>query len=93
MNRVGITRRIEALEGRSVTGLSAIVRLPSEWGEAQRAEAIAKFLAGQGLHKETPTEVKECDTVSELEVLFTGCLVEILDHVAKHGKRLGEERT
>lgn len=90
MNRVGITRRIEALEGRSVTGLSAIVRLPREWGEAQRAEAITKFLAGWGLHKETPTEVRECETVTELEVLFAGCMAETLEYVAKHGKRLGQ---
>ncbi|UWR37667.1 hypothetical protein [Sulfitobacter sp. W074] len=91
MNRTVITRRIEALEGKSVAGLSAIVRLPKEWGEVQRAEALADFRASEGLSPATEVEVKECDKAAGLEVLFAGCMADVLDHVAKHGKRIGED--
>lgn len=90
MNRIGITRRIEALEGKSASGISAIVRLPKEWGQAQRTEALAEFRAREGLPQSIPVEVRECSIAAGLEVLFAGCMAEVMDHVAKHGKRIGE---
>lgn len=89
MNRTGITRRIEALEGKSSTEQSAIVRVPQNWSADRRQTAIAGFRTAAALPDGAPVDVKECDTATELEVVFAGCWQDVMDHAAKHGKRLG----
>ena len=90
MNRTKFTRRLEALESNAGSEQSALVRVPKNWSVARRKLAFEKFRADAGLTSEVSIDIQESDTVQDLEVLFIGCWAETLEHIAKHGKRIGE---
>ena len=50
------------------------------------------FRADAGITSEVPIEVQVSDAVTSLEVVFIGCMADIMKHVAKHGKRIGSNR-
>ncbi len=90
MSRSVTDRRLSALEGKNSTEQSAIVRVPQNWSAARRQDAIAGFRTAAALPDGAGVDVRECNTPTELEVVFVGCWQEIMDHVAKHGKRIGD---
>ncbi len=89
MSRSITDRRLSALEGKNSTEQSAIVRVPQTWSAARRQDEIAGFRTAAALPDGAPVDVRECNTATELEVVFVGCWQDVMDHTAKHGKRLG----
>ena len=90
MSKTAITRRLAALESKTGTGQSALVQVPKDWTAEQRQSALDAFRADAGLHSGVQIDVMECSTAADLEVLFVGCWAELLDHVRKHGDRIGD---
>ena len=69
---------------------SALVCVPKQWSEARRKSALEEFRVDAGITSEVPIDVLERDTVTGLEVIFLGCMADVMKHIAKHGKRLGD---
>jgi lysylphosphatidylglycerol synthetase-like protein (DUF2156 family) len=56
----------------------------------RRQTAPTEFRVTAAIHAEAPIDFKECASAAGLEVLFVGCISQVMDHVAKHGKRVGK---
>jgi hypothetical protein len=78
------------LEGKNRAEQSAMVRVPQAWSEARQQTAIAELRAIAELPADVPVDVMECSAATELEIIFVGCWDELIDHVAKHGRRSGD---
>jgi len=90
MSRPGITRRLEALEGRTTTDECGIVRVPHDWSAEQQREAVATFRQEYSLLDGAKIEVMLCGIATGLETVFVGNMSAMMAHVAIHGRRLGQ---
>ena len=64
--------------------------MPKDWSPEQRHQAVEVFRIEHGLPIDAQIDITECSTATELEPLFAGDWSELMAHVRKHGKRIGD---
>ena len=88
-----LSHRIERLET-SQGGVSVIGIAPAQWTARQREAAVEYLARRQGVvGSVTITAIGQgWPEITVAEIVHVGSFHEILDHVAKHGRRIGDRR-
>lgn len=81
--------RVFALEtGTDETVVIAMV--PSAWSEAERQEAVMALAQTEGIAAPFGIMTHNDSTATEARIGYVGTIKDLLDHVAVHGRRLGD---
>lgn len=69
-----------------------IATVPSAWTEAERHEAVATLAQREGIAAPFGIMTHNDSTATEACIGYVGTIRDLMDHVAAHGRRLGDHR-
>lgn len=83
--------RVSALEaGREE--MVVIATVPSAWTEAERHAAVTALAQREGIAAPFGIMTHNDSTATEARIGYVGTIRDLMDHVAVHGRRLGDRR-
>ncbi|SLN23268.1 hypothetical protein ROJ8625_00931 [Roseivivax jejudonensis] len=88
-----LSQRIDRLE--TTRGAVTVVGVaPDQWPEGQRKAAVERLARARGITGDIDVLAigQRWPAITEATILHVGDFGEVLDHVAKHGRRIGERR-